>query len=85
MIRELDCVVLTVDPPESGLGQGALGAVVFVHEDGHHFEVEFVSPTGETLALSTLKSDQIRRVAFYGEASERSESRDASAGKSPSP
>ena len=60
MIRELDCVALTADLPEFGLHRGDVGAVVFVHTDGGSFEVEFVSATGETLALATLAVGQIR-------------------------
>ena len=59
MIRELDCVALKSDLPRYGLAQGTIGAVVFVYGDEQAFEVEFVSETGETIALVTLNPDEI--------------------------
>ena len=58
---ELDTVVLTIDLPEYGLREGDLGAVVQVYEpDG--LEVEFVTASGRTEALVTLKVGAVRRV-----------------------
>ena len=60
--KTLDTVVLTRDLPEHGLQKGDLGAVVHVYEpDG--VEVEFVTASGRTEALVTLKIDAIRHVA----------------------
>ena len=60
--KELDTVVLNRDLPEHGLRKGDLGAVVHVYEpDG--LEVEFVSATGKTEALVTLKEKDVRAVA----------------------
>ena len=60
MIKELDTVALTRDLAAHGLKAGDLGAVVMVYADGKAFEVEFVSLTGETIALLTLDADAVR-------------------------
>ena len=58
----LDTVVLNRDFPEHGLRAGDLGAVVEVYgTDG--LEVEFVRGSGQTKALVTLKSADLRAVA----------------------
>jgi len=57
----LDTVVLVSDLPEHGLQKGDLGAVVQVYEpDG--LEVEFVTASGRTEALVTLKDSNVRPV-----------------------
>lgn len=58
LIHELDTVVLLRDIPEAGLYTGDFGAVVHSHPDA--FEVEFVAPSGETIALQTLSPHDIR-------------------------
>jgi len=59
--KQLDTVVLDRDLPESGLRKGDLGAVVQVYEpDG--LEVEFVTASGRTQALVTLRLDDVRAV-----------------------
>ena len=59
--QTLDTVVLRQDLPEQGLREGDLGAVVHVYEpDG--LEVEFVTASGRTEALLTLKTSDVRRV-----------------------
>jgi hypothetical protein len=58
----LDTVVLVHDLPEHGLRAGDLGAVVEVYPpDG--FEVEFVTASGRTTALVTLKSTDLRPIS----------------------
>jgi hypothetical protein len=60
-IKLLDTVVLTKDLPEHDLKCGDIGAVVEVYApDG--YEVEFVTGSGHTQALITLRSDDIRPV-----------------------
>jgi len=60
--KELQTVVLNRDLPEYALCRGDLGAVVQVYEpDG--LEVEFVSASGRTEALVTLKVADVRAVA----------------------
>lgn len=59
--EELEAVVLARDIPEHGLKRGDLGAVVAVYEpDG--LELEFVMASGETGALVTLTTSDVRPV-----------------------
>jgi hypothetical protein len=59
--KELQTVVLNRDLPERRLRKGDLGAVVQLYEpDG--LEVEFVSASGKTEALVTLKESDVRAV-----------------------
>src|SRR5437016_3913863 len=61
MTRELDTVVLTEDLPEYGLKQGDIGTVVLLH--GHTgYEVEFMTLDGETIAVVSLTSKQVRSI-----------------------
>ena len=61
MIKELDTVVLTADLPDHGLKAGDLGTVVLLH--GHAgYEVEFMTLDGETLAVVSLTSRQVRPI-----------------------
>ena len=58
----LETVVLDRDLPDRGLRKGDLGAIVQVYEpDG--LDVEFVSASGRTEALVTLKERDVRAVA----------------------
>ena len=63
MIREYECVVLTEDVQGDGLVAGDVGTVVHVHGANEGFEVEFMTMTGRTLAVTTLLPHQIRPVA----------------------
>ena len=59
--RKLDVVVLEKDLPAMGLKKGDLGAVVELYEpDG--LEVEFVTASGRTEALATLRESDVRSV-----------------------
>ena len=61
MIKELDQVVLTVDLPEHELVRGDIGTVVLLHgEKG--YEVEFVALDGETIAVVSLLTSQVRPI-----------------------
>jgi hypothetical protein len=71
MIHELDCVALTVDLPAHGLRHGDVGAVVLVHARDAAYEVEFVSTSGETVALVTLSPAQVRLLSQTELASSR--------------
>lgn len=62
MIKELDIVVLTTDVPNEGLERGDVGTVVHAYEDGQAFEVEFMALDGETAAVVTVESLQVRPV-----------------------
>lgn len=63
MIKELDSVVLTRDVPEHGLKEGDVGAVVHRYSEGEGFEVEFVSASGETVAVLTLMRADLRPMS----------------------
>ena len=63
MIKELDSVVLTADLPEYRLAKGDIGTVVLVHEGGKGCTVEFMTLTGNTIAVVTLLANQIRQTA----------------------
>ncbi len=62
MITELDTVVLRNDLPEHGLRAGDVGTVMLVHRGGEGFEVEFVALDGETVAVASLFSSQVRPI-----------------------
>jgi len=62
MINEHDTVVLTEDLPEEGLTAGDVGTVVHVHNNGAGYEVEFMTLTGQTIAVASLLSEQVRPV-----------------------
>jgi len=58
----LECVVLARDLPEHALRKGDVGTVVETYEpDG--LEVEFVAATGDTRAVLTLTSRDVRKVS----------------------
>lgn len=62
MFAELELVVLSVAMHEIGLEPGDVGTVVLVHEAGRAYEVEFVTLDGSTIAVETLRADQVRGV-----------------------
>jgi len=59
--RELDPVVLLRDLPDAGLRAGDLGAVGQVYT-ADAMEVEFVTASGRTFALTTLSATEVREV-----------------------
>ena len=59
-MKELDTVVLERDINEHGLQRGDIGAIVHRYNNGLAFEVEFVTGEGQTLAVLTLKAEDIR-------------------------
>ncbi len=62
VFQELDTVALTHDVPEQGLHQGDVGAIVHCYPNGVAFEVEFLTNDGQTIALTTLISSDVRLV-----------------------
>lgn len=52
-----DAIELLVDLPKDRLCAGVRGEIVECYEDGK-YEVEFANEEGETLALSTLSSEE---------------------------
>lgn len=63
MIKELDRVVLTKDLPDEQLVAGDIGTVVMVHGGGAGYEVEFMTLTGETLAVVSVEAGTVRAIA----------------------
>ena len=63
MIQEHDCIVLTQDVPDEGLRAGDVGTVVHVHGDAAAYEVEFMTLTGRTVAVTTVLPSQLRPVS----------------------
>lgn len=63
MIKEHDCVVLTQAIPDEGLQAGDVGTVVHIHRAGAAYEVEFVTLTGQTVAVATVLASQCRPVS----------------------
>ena len=61
--KALDTVVLTHDVPEHSLKEGDIGAIVHVHADRETLEVQFVTAEGKTVAVLTLRYDDIRSIA----------------------
>jgi hypothetical protein len=59
--KEVDTVVLDRELSEHGLRKGDLGAVVQIYEP-EALEVEFVTASGRTQALVTLKERDVRAV-----------------------
>jgi hypothetical protein len=65
MIKEHDIVVLTEDVPEESLTAGDVGTVVHIHNNGEGYEVEFMTFTGQTIALAPLLARQVRPVSKH--------------------
>jgi len=62
MIEEHDRVVLTTKKPDAGLEAGDVGTVIHVYSEGKAFEVEFVTLTGDTVAVLTVERKDVRPV-----------------------
>lgn len=62
MIQELDRIVLAEDLPDYNLESGDIGTVVLIHGENEGYEVEFVALTGETIAVVSLLSSQLRHI-----------------------
>jgi hypothetical protein len=58
-LKDFDLAALSQDMPAKGLLAGDVGTVVFVYGHGQAYEVEFVAADGRTLAVETLRADQI--------------------------
>lgn len=61
-MKELDTVVLKKDLKEFGLKKGDIGTVVHIYAKDKAIEVEFVNARGKTLAVQTLKPEDIRSM-----------------------
>ncbi len=65
MIREHDLVVLTCDIDKHNLVKGDVGTVVHCYADGEAYEVEFVTSSGDTIAVLTLEREDIRPISEH--------------------
>ena len=61
-MNEFDLVVLQDGAANERLKEGDVGTILTVYTDGKAFEVEFVTLTGELVAVETLLPHQIRTV-----------------------
>jgi hypothetical protein len=61
-MSEFDLVVLQDEIAGSRLKIGDVGTILTVYNEGKAFEVEFVTLTGEAVAVETLLPHQIRAV-----------------------
>ena len=71
MFQELERVALTSDLPEHSLKVGDIGMVVHIYADHKGYEVEFVTLSGELIALVSVYPAQIRPLAHDEIASAR--------------
>lgn len=62
-MKELDRVVLCHDSADAALAAGDMGTIVHAYADRKAYEVEFVSLTGDTIAVVTLPAEAVRAVA----------------------
>jgi hypothetical protein len=60
MMQELERVALTEDVPEHGLRAGDIGMIVHVYGDHKGYEIEFVTLSGDLIALVSVYPNQIR-------------------------
>jgi hypothetical protein len=62
MIKEHERVVLKSPVPSEGLEAGDVGTVIHVYRDGAAYEVEFTTLEGNTAAVVTVESSEVRPV-----------------------
>jgi hypothetical protein len=62
MFADLDSIVLAHDIKEHGLKEGDVGTVVHVYAGKKAYEVEFVTTKGNTVAVLSLTSSDIRAM-----------------------
>ena len=61
-MNEYDLVVLQEEVADGRLKAGDVGTILTVYNGGKAYEVEFVTLTGEAVAVETLLPHQIREV-----------------------
>lgn len=61
-LKELELAAVCRNLPAHGLVAGDIGTVVLVYRGGEAYEVEFVAANGETVALETLRDDEVEPV-----------------------
>ncbi len=65
MICEHSRIVLAADLPAHALQSGDVGTVVHIYLESKAYEVEFVSPKGDTFVVITLESRLVRPANRY--------------------
>ena len=61
-MKELERVALTEDLPAHGLKIGDIGMILHIYGDHKGYEVEFVTLSGELIALVSVYPSQIRQL-----------------------
>jgi hypothetical protein len=62
MLSEHATVVLTEALPHLGLEADDVGVVIHVYRNGEAYEIEFLTLNGDTIAVETLLSHQVREA-----------------------
>ena len=62
VFSDLQTIALTRDVPEHGLVVGDIGTIVHVYSEGKAVEVEFARADGQTIAVLTLNSSDVRAL-----------------------
>lgn len=62
MIKKNDKIMLNMNIPEHKLLKGALGKVIFIHNEGEEFDIEFRNIIGELLAVIRLIPAQFQKI-----------------------
>ena len=63
MIEEHDRIILQADSPDDGLFAGDIGTVISVHGAGAAYTVEFMTLTGNTIAVTTIPATNVRAIS----------------------
>ena len=63
MFKEHDVIVLTAGIPDDGLEPGDVGTIVHVYPGDKAFIVEFMTPSGWTVAVTDVLATQMRPVS----------------------
>ncbi len=62
MMKEHEDVVLARNLPKYGLKKGDVGTIIRVHP-AKGYEVEFMTPRGATIAVTSLLRDEVRPIS----------------------
>lgn len=66
MIKEFDKVVLTADLLQLNLKKGDVGTVIALSQNGRtSYEVEFMTLYGDTVAVVSLRAEQVRAIGHW--------------------
>ena len=62
MISKNDKIILNINIPEHHLLKGDLGEVIFVHNEGEAFDIEFRNIAGEIIIVIKLLPAQFQKI-----------------------